>query len=274
MNGADDRDSAQHRWQTQLAEWAIPDHIRKHASDDPWHLDPSLFRPADQHADAAPSLATERALALLGEEQSVLDVGCGGGAAAFALVPPARQIHGVDQSGQMLEVFASVATERSVPYATTIGSWLDVSRHFDADSFDVVVCHHVAYNVANLGPFVGELSRVARNGVVMELTMAHPQSSNNPLWQAFWELTRPVGPTALDAAAAITEHLANEGNTTTKTQLEVGHAVATRQEPAWESRVNSALRMLCLSSDRFDDVAEAVQTLPARSSERAVIVVS
>ena len=266
MNGAEQ--PAQQRWQSELGAWAIPDHIKQHASADPWHLDPALFRPAEPSPDTAMSLATQRAIGLLGDERSVLDVGCGGGAAVFAINPAPSRVHGVDQSEGMLELFASVAAERSIEHGTTVGSWLEVASTFSDGSFDVVVCHHVAYNVAQLGPFVAELRRVARNGVVMELTMTHPQTSNNPLWEQFWSLARPTGPSALDALAAITEHPGIG-----EAALEVGSTVATRQEPPFEARVHGALRMLCLGPDRFDEVADALTSLAPRSLERAVIVV-
>ena len=267
---------ARDRWRTQLLSWAIPDHIKAQAPSDPWRLDPSLFRPSgasDQAEAATVSLATQRALELLGDERSVLDVGCGGGAAAFALAPPALRLHGVDQSSEMLDVFASVANERSIAHKTTTGSWLDIAPQFETASFDVVVCHHVAYNVAEIGPFAAELRRVARNGVVIELTMSHPQTSNNPLWEQFWNLTRPVGPTALDASAAITEHLAS-ASAPAHVTLEVGRSGVVRQDPPWEARVAGATQMLCLAADRSAEVGKALEQLAPRSDERAVIVVS
>lgn len=265
---------AQARWRSQLMSWAIPDHIKAQTSVDPWRLDPTLFRPTESSDKVNVSLAAERALDLLGDEKSVLDVGCGGGAAAFALAPPAKRLHGVDQSHDMLAVFSDVAAERSLAHETTTGSWLEVAPRFNDNSFDVVVCHHVAYNVADIGPFVAELWRVARNGVVLELTMAHPQTSNNPLWEQFWDLTRPVGPTALDAAAAITEYLnSNDPQHRPSVTLEVGQAGVVRQDPPWEARVEGARRMLCLPPDRSVEVSTALQGLAPRSTERAVIVV-
>ncbi len=276
MNGAgavnEETHPGQHRWRRQLAAWAIPDHISQNASNDPWHLDPELFRPIEPAQQSEPSLATRRAVELLGDAGSALDVGCGGGAATFALRPQPTFVHGVDQSAAMLDIFADIAAERSIDHETTEGSWLDVSSQFETGSFEVVVCHHVAYNVADIGPFVAELRRVARHGVVLELTMVHPQVSNNPLWQQFWHLDRPTTPTALDALAAITEHLATLGSPRSVV-LEVGAAVATRQEQPFEARVRGALRMLCLAPERFDEVATALAALPPRSAERAVITV-
>ncbi len=112
----------------------------------------------------------------------------------MALADLAAHATGVDQSEAMLELFAEEAAARDLPSSTICGSWPDVED--TAGTAGVVVCHHVAYNVADLAPFVVALSRAARNRVVMELTTAHPQTSNAPLWDQFWGLERPTGPTA------------------------------------------------------------------------------
>ena len=51
----------------------------------------------------------ERAREAVPEGGSVLDVGCGGGVAAFALTPPATSVIGVDHQSEML---AMVSRER------------------------------------------------------------------------------------------------------------------------------------------------------------------
>ena len=69
----------------------------------------------------------------------------------------------------------------------------------------MVTCHHVLYNVADLGPFVAELTSHARRLVVVELTARHPLSGLNPLWERFHGLVRPTVPTAYDALAVLEE---------------------------------------------------------------------
>jgi len=64
-----------------------------------------------------------------------------------------------------------------------------------------VTCHHVLYNVAELGPFVTALTSHARRLVVVELTARHPLTALNPLWERFHGLVRPNVPTACDALA-------------------------------------------------------------------------
>lgn len=181
--------------------WAIPSEILGRAPRSPWIHPVSSFRPTgDLHVDTP---SRRRALEALADADSpsVLDVGCGGGRAAFGLVPPAVHVVGVDHQESMLEVFADAARERSVTCATHLGDWPDVA---DATPrCDVVTCHHVLFNVADLVPFVEALTASAARRVVVEIPERHPLAGLGPLWKHFWDLDRPDGPTADDALAVI-----------------------------------------------------------------------
>jgi len=263
------------RWRDQLAAWAIPEWISEQAPSFPWTLDPALFRPAERgrpHGegdqpsdhDVLPSLSTTRAGEALPVGGSVLDVGCGGGAATMALGDVVGSACGVDESAAMTELFLEVAAERGIDARAVIGRWPDVASSVPPS--DIVVCHHVAYNVADLASFGLALDDAVRPGgrVVMELTSSHPQTVNAPLWRHFWDVERPAGPTATDAAAVLRE-------AGLAVALETGPAGALRREAPWDARVAGAARMLCLGPDRADEVAVQLEALPPRSSERAVI---
>jgi hypothetical protein len=87
---------------------------------------------------------------------------------------------------------------------TTIeGPWPDVAEQTPVA--DVVVCHHVAYNVPDLARFAQRLTDHARARVVMELTAQHPLSVLNDLWLRFHGLARPTTPTVDDAVAVLRE---------------------------------------------------------------------
>lgn len=251
------------RWRQELAAWAIPDQIRNAAPSFPYQMDPELFRPspvADAH-----SLATQRALDALPSDldgASALDIGCGGGAATMVLADRLRSVTGVDQSPEMLALFAEEAATRGLSCRTIQGTWPDPIA--EAGKADVVLCHHVAYNVADLSPFVQGLDAAAGRRVVMELTLTHPQTSNAPLWREFWGLERPSGPTAEDAVAVIRE----AGIDAT---MEIGSAGSLRAEAPLSVRSVTAARMLCLGPGRLDEVERAVSRLPPRSPDRAVI---
>lgn len=58
---------------------------------------------------------------------SVLDVGCGAGAAGLSLVPPAGLLVGVDAGAGMLAAFAERAAARGVRHLLVEGRWPDVA---------------------------------------------------------------------------------------------------------------------------------------------------
>ena len=128
----------------------------------------------------------------------MLDVGAGGGAASLLLAPPAARVVAVDASRDMLDVFADKAERLGVRHTEIVGRWPDVAPA--TPDADVVVCHHVLYNVGDLAPFLDELNNHAEHRVVIELTDRHPQSDLNPLWASIHGIDRPTGPTANDAA--------------------------------------------------------------------------
>jgi SAM-dependent methyltransferase len=94
--------SAAERWRHALEAWAIPESILAQAEESPWIHPPVLF---DVPEVIAPSPSHDRAREALSQEASVLDVGCGGGVAALALVPEVKTVIGVDHQPEMLAMF-------------------------------------------------------------------------------------------------------------------------------------------------------------------------
>ncbi|MDQ2827373.1 MAG: class I SAM-dependent methyltransferase, partial [Actinomycetota bacterium] len=161
----------------------------------------------------------------------------------LALVPPAGRVVGFDRGGDLLERFVARAVELGVDHEAVQGDWpADAAKVGPAD---VVVCHHVAYNVADLAAFAAELGRHARRRVVMELTSEHPRTGMNHLWRHFWDLDRPSGPTADDAVALL---------------VDAGIRPAVERIPRIPRpvtravRVASARRYLCLTEDRDPEI--------------------
>lgn len=183
--------TAADRWRDELAGWTIPPPILAAAQDRPWGFPPELFQ---TEPDSPDTPSRHHAVAVLPRDGTVVDVGCGGGAAGLALAPPAGLVTGVDDGDGMLAAFAAAATQRGVGHREVAGTWPDVADR--VDPADVVVCHHVFYNVADLGPFVSALTVTARRRVVVELTAEHPMVVSGPLWRHFHDLDRPAGPTA------------------------------------------------------------------------------
>lgn len=248
-----DGGTAARAWADALAGWALPEHVLAQAPASPWAHPVACFEAPD--GPLPRTVSTEQALEALPDGGSVLDVGCGGGRASLALVPPAGHLTGVDRSPQMLERFAASAAARGVAATTVAGRWPDVAP--GCDRADVVVCHHVVYDVARLAPFALALSERARRRVVLELPARHPLAWLSPLWQRFWGLERPDGPTADDAVAVLRE-----------AGLPARSTAWTDPRPPLSERLGAADRVahvrtrLCLAPDRDDDVASALAQLP------------
>jgi hypothetical protein len=132
---------------------------------------------------------------------------------------------------------------------------------------DVVVCANVAYNVAELDQFVLALSARARRRVVLELTWRHPQASLNWLWERFWGLSRPQGPTAGEAAAVVGEVLGQPAGMARWTRADAGTAGPGPEEVAW------VRRRLCLDPSRDHEVAAALaeRASPGPAGEMATL---
>ncbi len=178
----------------------------------------------------------------------MLDIGCGGGAAGLSLAPPAGRLVGVDESPAMLATFAAAAQQRGIGYAVVEGRWPDVA---DAvDQADVVVSHHVTYNVPDLPPFVRTLSEHGRHRVVLEMTATHPLVALAPLWRHFHGLDRPTGPTAdlcrdvlVEAGVPVTEE----------------RFTAPARPVPFATRVSFTRKRLCLPVEREPEVAEILR---------------
>ena len=185
--------NAARKWATDLGEWAIPENIMAQAPESPWIHPPAMFTLPTEIPESPSHVRAREAMPAGG---SVLDIGCGGGIAAFAIAPPAGTVIGVDHQAEMLEMFAQSATGKGLDHKEVLGDWPEVSPQ--TPQADVVTCHHVAYNVAEIEPFLAALDSHATKRVVIELPQQHPLSTMRNAWKQFWNLERPVNPTPQD----------------------------------------------------------------------------
>ena len=185
-----------------MAEWAIPREILDATPRRPFVFIPEMFA-APEPGTFELSVSNRRAAEALKNGGSVLDVGCGGGVAAFAVAPPATTLIGTDRQPDMLELFAATARRRGIAASVVAGSWPEVADQTPV--VDVVVCHNVLYNVTDIAPFVAALHAHARRRVVIEITPKHPQDRRRELWRHFWNLERPHEPTASSAVDVVAE---------------------------------------------------------------------
>lgn len=232
------------RWAELQEGRGIPAEILARAGADPWHHETSYFAAPTEPVDTP---SRRCALDLLGRGGTVLDVGCGGGSAAFALVPPAGHVTGTDQQQDMLDAFATAAVTRGVPHRTVLGRWPDTAK--EAGAADVVVSHHVLHNVVDLPPFLHALTAAALRGVVVEMLAQHPMAWLDPLWMRFHHLHRPPSATTEDAVGVLREIGVDPAVTWWE------RADPPRQDPVWVAR------RLCLSPDRVPEVDAALADL-------------
>ena len=200
-----------------------------------------------------------RAVEALPEGGSVIDVGSGAGAASLPLAARASRITAVDTDPAMLSSLTAIAAgldaedgKDTTEVVTVAGRWPDVADRVPVA--DVVVCHHVLYNVMDLRPFVEALGDHARVRVVVEMTEHHPVEPMNPLWMRFHGLQRPDGPTWEDAVAAISSLGHDVG-------VERWDGAVLHTYESFDEMVAYHRRRLCLPSSADPEVAVALKDL-------------
>jgi SAM-dependent methyltransferase len=245
--------SALDRWARELRARAVPEHILAQAPESPYGFPAELFRRRGRAAMARERTpTTARALEAMGDEGTVLDVGVGGGATSLPLAGSAGRITGVDGQQDMLDAFEAAARQAGIEAGTILGEWPGVAAM--APSCDVVLCGHVFYNVADLGPFAVALSEHAGRRVVVELTEGHPLAWMADLWRHFHGVGWPEGPTAADAVDALHE-LGFDAIRENRTEFgDRGGGGFERREDA----VALVRRRLCLPGGRDPQVAAAL----------------
>ena len=144
------------------------DHWRPYAQQfkaDPWRTDDPLVNRLKQEVQA---------------NQTLLDVGAGGGRLSLPMALNCRHVVAVEPSASMGEVLRQQASDFSI----TNVSWVQ-SKWDDAEvaAADVVICCHVLYVVADIEPFVRKLESHSRQRVLVVLYTSAPQSQIYPLWK-------------------------------------------------------------------------------------------
>ena len=243
------------RWRSALAEWAIPPRILDQAPASPWTTERAIFirRAAAQQARPR-GTSYDRAREALPPGGLVLDVGAGGGTASLPLLDRAGSLIAVDQDEQLLRELAKLAGTGRARVETVVGSWPAVADR--VGRADLVVCHHVLYNVPDLGPFIDALHEHARRRVVIEITARHPTVRLDPLWKRFHDLDRPTRPTWEDAVEAIRTIRPD-------VRAEPHRIDADGGTGTWDEHVSFTCRRLCLPRERLGEVAAALVDLGA-----------
>jgi SAM-dependent methyltransferase len=251
--------SAIQKWANDLSLWAVPKEILDQAEVAPWIHPPALFQIPEKIANS-PSHDIAREVVPAGG--TVLDIGCGGGLAAFAISPPAHTVIGVDHQSEMLEMFRANANERGLKVETVEGFWPDVADQ--TPIADVVTIHHVLYNVSDIKPFIEAANSHARKRVVVEIPLVHPMSNTSSGWKFFWNIDRPTSPTADDVIKVLAEMNINAH--IQKFVMEV------RSERDPLKAADFLRTRLCLPSSRLGEVEEFLLSHPLASTRELAVI--
>jgi SAM-dependent methyltransferase len=239
------------RWRLDLESWAIPPEILAAVPQSPWVLPHQLFtRRAELQLEKPSGPSFERAWEALDPPGSVLDVGTGAGAACLALVARATAVTAVDSDERLLGVLAASASRLRLELTRIYGRWPDIAAR--VEPADVVTCHHVLYNVADIGPFLTELTSHARRRAVVEITARHPLTWLNPLWERFHGIVRPSVPTALEVLAILSGLGLDPSH-------EVWSPAVEHEHQSFADLVEVTTRRLCLDPSRSEEVASALR---------------
>ena len=207
-------------------------------------------RRADRALAGPVGASHARAVEALPDGGSVIDVGAGGGVASLPLAPRMATLTAVDTHQGMLDDLARRAKPLGVEVHLVTGTWPEVAGR--VPTADLVLCHHVLYNVADLAPFVAALTGHARRRVVVEITARHPLTALNPYWQHFHDLARPAGPDA-EQAIELLESLGLD------VRVDRWTAPPEAEHATFADLVDVTRRRLCLPPERAAEVAELLR---------------
>lgn len=251
-------------WREALASWAIPDDLLAAAPENPWRLAVGTFaeRADEARTRSTPSIVAARAA--LPPGGVILDVGAGAGAASLPHADVVSRIVGVDSNPAMLAALRERAVAAGVDVLTVAGTWPEVAGRVPVA--DVVVCHHVLYNVWELVPFVEALTGHAQSRVVVEIPDQHPLAWTGPYWQAVHGIDRPSRPTG-DDAITLLRGLGLD------VEVERWTAPHTGATTAPEDLVALLRRHLCLTSDRDPELRRLLEEQPPPTERNLLTLV-
>ena len=136
-----------------------------------------------------PALDVLRGMVVPGE--TWLDIGAGGGRYALPLALAGARVVAIDPSAGMLGVLRDGAAEFDVPgVEIRAGRW----PFENPPEADVCFIAHVSYDIAEIGPFLEEMERVAERLCVAVLLAEAPASQAALLWPSVHGEERHVLP--------------------------------------------------------------------------------
>jgi SAM-dependent methyltransferase len=147
-----------------------------------------MFR-ADPHRQDDPALQVLRAL--VRPDDTVLDIGAGGGRYALPLALQTREVIAVDPSEGMLRVLREGMAEHGITNVRVIaGRW----PTGEALSADVALISHLGYDVEDIGPFLDAMEAAARRLCIAVLLGHPPPTEADRLWPEIHGVERAALP--------------------------------------------------------------------------------
>ena len=160
--------------------------LREHAQSDSMRPEPreaDFWTPYARHFGTDPRRDGDELLDFLltqvRPEDTLIDVGAGGGRLALPLALRCRRVVAVEPSPSMCAVLRETAAAHDIDNVSLVESdWLNAP----VEQADIVLCSHVVYAIPDIGPFVRKLEDSGSRRVLVVLYQAPPQSQIYPLW--------------------------------------------------------------------------------------------
>ena len=177
---SDGRRSARETWQSRVERHhaqsrAVMDEAAR--TGDFWRTLAHGFRADPHRTDDEALNAVAR---LIGTVETLLDVGGGAGRFAVALALRCAAVTVVEPSESMLEQLHEATVEAGLTNVESISSEWETA---EVEPADVVLCSHVVYGIADIGPFIEKLAAHAMGRVVLVSFVDSPQAGVAALWQ-------------------------------------------------------------------------------------------
>jgi SAM-dependent methyltransferase len=148
-----------------------------------------LFR-ADPRRQEEPTLRAVQAL--VQAEETLLDIGAGGGRLALPLALSVREVTAVDPSEGMLRVLRQGMAEHAISNIRVVsGRWPEVAAGLKAD---VALISHLGYDVEDIGSFLEAMEAAARRVCVAVLLERPPPTEADKLWPPIHGVERAALP--------------------------------------------------------------------------------
>lgn len=133
---------------------------------------------------------------------TVLDVGAGTGRFALALAPAVARVIAVEPNQSMRAFLAAEAEQQGVTNLEVVPTRWEDAPPLQAD---LVICSHVLYPIAEIGPFLARLDAAAGRRAFVYHRALQVDALTDPLWRHFHGEPRRLPPDHIEVLAVLRE---------------------------------------------------------------------